>query len=342
LYHWRASAESTALNPSKKGYALQARLNAVSDYLKSKKVDARVELADDITLFNRVRYALPSPLPLVSIIIPTRDRVDILKNCIDSIFEKSTYGNIEIIIVDNDSVECDTHHYFSSLKIKGIKVIKDNYDFNFSRLNNIGANEAQGEYLCLMNNDIEVITSDWLEEMISFACQPGVGCVGARLWYPDGRLQHGGVILGIGGVAGHLHKYLPKDDIGYLGRAVIHQSVSAVTAACLVVSKKIYGEVGGLDEELAVAFNDVDFCLKVMKKQYRNIYTPYAEMIHHESISRGAEDSPEKQVRFMQEVNLMQDRWSSELQNDFAYSPNLTNEHEDFSFAWPPRTQLLL
>jgi GT2 family glycosyltransferase len=339
LYHWRASKGSTALNPDDKAYAVKARINAASDFLKSKGVHARVELSDDITLFNRVRYQLPNKLPLVSIIIPTRDRVEVLKKCIDSILRKSTYKNIEILIVDNGSIEDETLRYLNELKERGINVIRDDFEFNFSRLNNIGANLAKGEYLCLMNNDIEVITSDWLEEMMSFACQPGVGCVGARLWYPDGRLQHGGVILGIGGVAGHSHKYLAKDGIGYFGRAVIHQCVSAVTAACLVISKKIYLEVGGLDESLAVAFNDVDFCLKVGQNNYRNIYTPYAEMIHHESVSRGAEDSPEKQVRFMQEVNLMKDRWSSKLQNDFAYSPNLTNEHEDFSFAWPPRIQ---
>jgi glycosyltransferase involved in cell wall biosynthesis len=342
LYHWRASKGSTALNPDGKSYAVKARINAVSDFLKSKGIQARVELSDDITLFNRVRYQLPDKLPLVSIIIPTRDRVDVLKKCVDSVLRKSTYKNIEILIVDNGSIEDETLQYLSALKEWGINVIRDDLEFNFSRLNNIGANSAKGEYLCLMNNDIEIITPDWLEEMMSFACQPNVGCVGARLWYPDGRLQHGGVILGIGGVAGHSHKYLARDDIGYFGRAVIHQCVSAVTAACLVISKKTYQEVGGLDESLAVAFNDVDFCLKVGKNNYRNIYTPYAEMIHHESISRGAEDSPEKQVRFMQEINLMKDRWANKLQNDFAYSPNLTNEHEDFSFAWPPRTQPLL
>jgi glycosyltransferase involved in cell wall biosynthesis len=342
LYHWRASRGSTALSGENKNYAVNARINAVSDFLKSKGVQARVDLSDDITLFNRVRYQLPDKLPLVTIIIPTRDRVDVLKTCVDSILEKTTYKNFEILIIDNGSIENETLRYLNALKEIGINVIRDDFEFNFSRLNNIGMNSAKGDYLCLMNNDIEIITPDWLEEMMSFACQPEVGCVGARLWYPDGRLQHGGVILGIGGIAGHSHKFLARNEIGYFGRAVIHQCVSAVTGACLVISKKIYQEVGGLDESLAVAFNDVDFCLKVRNNNYRNIYTPYAEMVHHESLSRGAEDSPEKQVRFMQEVNLMKDRWSSKLQNDFAYNPNLTNKCEDFSFAWPPRNKPLL
>jgi GT2 family glycosyltransferase len=189
-----------------------------------------------------------------------------------------------------------------------------------------------------MNNDIEIITPEWLEEMVAFATQSEIGCVGARLWYPDGRLQHGGVIIGLGGVAGHAHKYFPKGDPGYFRRAVLHQSLSAVTAACLLLRREIFEEVGGLDEQLAVAFNDIDFCLRVRQAGYRNVWTPYAEMVHHESASRGHEDTAAKQARFAAEIEFVQARWGRALKEDPAYSPNLTLDSEDYAYAWPPRS----
>jgi GT2 family glycosyltransferase len=188
-----------------------------------------------------------------------------------------------------------------------------------------------------MNNDIEILTPDWLEEMVSFACREDVGCVGARLWYPDGRLQHGGCVIGVGGIAGHSHKYLARGQVGYFARAVLHQSFSAVTAACLLVRRAVFEQMGGLDEQLVVAFNDVDFCLRVQAAGYRNVWTPYAEMNHHESASRGEEDSPEKIARFKKEIDCMKARWGDYLLHDPAYSYNLTLDGEDFSYAWPPR-----
>lgn len=337
LYHWRASAGSTARSLSEKSYAVDAGRRAIADHLKRMSVDAVVTRGDPRSGHYRVRYALPTKPPRVSIIIPTRDRVDFLKLSVASVLDRSTYADFEIIIVDNGSREPETFAYFNTLPQDRVKIVPHDAPFNFSELNNIGARHASGEILCLLNNDVEVETPDWLEELVSFAQRPDIGCVGARLWYPDHTLQHGGVILGIGGVAGHAHKKLSRNSIGYFARAVNHQSLSAVTGACLVVRADIYAEVGGLDEELAVAFNDVDFCLRVQKAGYRNIWTPYAEMIHHESVSRGGEITPEQQARFRKEVELMKSRWGEILMDDPAYSPNLSFEFEDFSYAWPPR-----
>jgi GT2 family glycosyltransferase len=187
--------------------------------------------------------------------------------------------------------------------------------------------------VCLLNNDIEVLTPDWLAEMMSHASRPGVGCVGARLWYPNDTLQHGGVVLGLQGIAGHSHKHLARGNPGYFGRAVLQQAFSAVTAACLLIKREIYLQVGGLDETLAVAFNDVDFCLRVREAGYRNVWTPYAELYHHESVSRGYEDNPEKQARFVKEIEFMKQRWAGQLLADPCYSPNLTMVAEDFSIG---------
>ena len=234
-----------------------------------------------------------------------------------------------------------TQEYFLNLPSNKVRVIRDESEFNFSRLNNIGVRGANGDFVCLMNNDIEILTPDWLEEMLSFAQHPDVGCVGAKLWYPNGTLQHGGVLIGIGGVANHAHYKQHKGAAGYFGRAILHQSFSAVTGACLLVRKKVYEEVHGLDEQLAVAFNDVDFCLRVRELGYRNVWTPYAEMIHHESLSRGGDETPERRQRFVGEVNFMISRWGKKLCTDPAYNPNLTFDYEDFSLAWPPRVELI-
>jgi glycosyltransferase involved in cell wall biosynthesis len=337
LYHWRATAGSTALAGDEKNYAADSGRNAVKEHLERCGLRAHVFPAPEAPAFNRVRFDLPDPAPLVSIVIPTRDRVDVLATCIRSIFDQTTYPSWEIILVDNGSIEEETLNFFAGLPKDRVHVVRDEAPFNFSALNNLGARNARGQILCLMNNDIEILTPDWLEEMVGFACRDEIGCVGARLWYPDGRLQHGGVVLGIRGVAGHSHKNIQKNVPGYSGRGVLHQELSAVTAACMVVRRSVYEEVDGLDETLAVAFNDVDFCLRVRKAGYRNIWTPYAEMIHHESVSRGVEDSPEKVARFKREIQKMQLHWGDTLLNDPAYSPNLTLDHEDFSLAWPPR-----
>jgi glycosyltransferase involved in cell wall biosynthesis len=337
LYHWRAIAGSTALAAGEKNYAADAGRRAVAEHLARVGLIAEVEAAPEAPALNRVRFACPSPQPLVSIIIPTKDRADLLCMCLESLQAKTTYANYEVIIVDNGSVEPATQALFDSLPAARFRVVRDDSPFNYSALNNNAARVARGELLCLMNNDIEIITPDWLEEMVSFAMRADVGCVGARLWYPDGRLQHGGCIVGLGGVAGHSHKYFPKGHPGYFGRAVLHQSFSGVTAACLLLRREIYDQVGGLDEKLVVAFNDVDFCLRVRQAGYRNVWTPYAEMNHHESASRGEEDSPEKIARFKQEIDFIKARWGDSLLHDPAYSYNLTLYVEDFSYAWPPR-----
>ena len=339
LYHWRAIAGSTALDAGEKNYAADAGRRAVVDHLARVGLAAEVLAAPEAPALNRVRFACPSPQPLVSIIIPTKDRADLLGMCLDTLIARTTYTNYEVIIVDNGSVEAATQALFARLPTDRFRVLRDDAPFNFSALNNHAARLARGELLCLMNNDIEILTPDWLEEMVSFAARTDVGCVGARLWYPDGRLQHGGCIVGLGGVAGHSHKYFPKGDPGYFRRAVLHQAFSAVTAACLLIRRDVFEQVDGLDEQLVIAFNDVDFCLRVKAAGYRNVWTPYAEMIHHESASRGEEDTPEKIARFGNEIAYLKARWGDSLLQDPAYSLNLTLDIEDFSYAWPPRVR---
>lgn len=302
-------------------------------------VEAGISEAPEAPEYNRVRRHLVEQ-PLVSIIIPTRDRVELLRACVESILAKTTYPFYEIIIIDNGSTETATLDYFRSLTHSHIRILRDAQPFNFSALNNGAVMHARGEFVCLMNNDIEIATPDWLEEMLSFAQVPDVGCVGARLWYPDGTLQHGGILVGyLGTAAGHLHKFIRRGDPGYGARAVVHQSLSAVTAAVLLVRKAIYEQVGGLDPALAVAFNDVDFCLRVREAGYRNVYTPYAEMIHYESATRGADSTPAQRQREKTEIEWLQKRHGAILRHDPAYSFNLSTSSEDVSFAFPSRIE---
>lgn len=332
LYHWRIVPGSTA--GAEKPYALTAGIRAIEDHLRRTGVEGTVsQLASDIGML-RVRYALPSPAPLASIVIPTRDGVELLRQCIDSIFAKSTYPNFEILVIDNGSVKPETLAYFDALRAHpNVRVVRDDRPFNFSALNNAAAALANGEFLCLLNNDIEVISPDWLEKLVSIAAQPGNGAVGACLWYPNDTLQHGGVVLGLGGVAGHMHYKIRRGAFGYFRRAMATQNLSVVTAACLVIRKAIYDEVGGLDEELAVAFNDVDFCIRVREAGYRNVWTPHAELYHHESATRGTDMAPEKLQRFQREVWLMEHRWGDLLLRDPAYNPNLSLDTSRPPFA---------
>lgn len=339
LYHWRIHSGSTAMAGDEKPYAALAGVKALDEHLQRKGEIGNTELLP--MGMYRVHYNLPEQLPLVSLIIPTRNAHGLVKQCIDSIKQLTTYPNYEIILIDNGSDDAEALKYFSEIDQEpNIRVLRDDGPFNYSALNNGAARIANGSMIGLINNDIEIITPDWLEEMVSIAMQPGVGAVGARLWYPDDRLQHGGVVVGVGGVAGHSHKYLPKGDYGYFCRAGLIQEFSAVTAACLIIKKSIFDEVNGLDEEhLKIAFNDVDFCLRVKEAGYFNVWTPFAEMYHHESATRGLEDTPEKQQRFMKEITYVQARWP-DIQKDYAYSPNLTLDHEDFGLAWPPRVKI--
>lgn len=340
LYHWRAIAGSTALAPDQKPYADSASRRALKDHLERLGIPACVEPSPEIPNMNRVRPQLPASLPLVSVLIPTRDRIELLRTCIESIQKQSTYPNIEIIVIDNNSAEPASLAYFDALAKQGIQVIRDPRPFNFSALNNFAASHAKGEFLCLMNNDIEIVTPGWLEELLSFAAMPGIGAVGARLWYPgQGGLQHGGVVVGLGGVAGHAHVGLAKGHVGHFGRIALHHRLLAVTAACLMIRKSDYLKVGGLDEKLAVAFNDVDFCLRLHKAGLACVYTPYAEMIHHESASRGNDLSDDQRDRFMSEEQFMHLRWGEALANDPFFSPNLSLQHSDFRPAQHSRIE---
>ena len=338
LYHWRVHAQSTAQSSEAKPYAAIAGQKALNEHFQRTQLNAQCLLLD--FGMYRTQYALPERLPLVSLIIPTKNAQKLVMQCVESILEKTTYPNYEIIIVDNASDDAQAIAYFKQLanEHSNIRVIRDDRPFNYSQLNNNAVQYTNGELIGLINNDIEVISPDWLGEMVSIALQKNVGAVGAKLYYPNNTIQHAGVVIGLGGVANHVFKHAYRDSLGYFGRAKLISSYSAVTAACLIIKKSIFTEVGGLDEEnLKVAFNDVDFCLKVRSAGYRNVWTSFAELYHHESVSRGADDIPEKRQRFEQEVAHMRKKWQTDKFEDPAYSPNLTLDFEDFSFACPPR-----
>ncbi len=334
LYFWRAHENSVAQDINAKSYALDAAKAALSEHLDRVGLVGRV-IDGKLPTIYKIEYKIEED-PLISILIPNKDHVDELRKCIDSIQVKSTYKNIEIVIVENNSRQEQTFAYYSNVvkEYSNIKVVKWEGDFNYAAINNYGVQSCRGEYLVLLNNDVEVITPNWLEEMLMFAQRRDVGIVGAMLYYPDDTIQHAGVIIGIGGVAGHSHKFLKRGDYGYANRLLLVQNLSAVTAACMMMRKSVYEEVGGLDEQFKVAYNDVDFCMKVREKGYLNVFTPFAELYHHESKSRGAEDTKEKIERLRGEGKLFEDKWNKELMNgDPYYNPNLTLEKEDFSFA---------
>ncbi|MCD9005781.1 glycosyltransferase family 2 protein [Luteimonas sp. XNQY3] len=336
LYHWRAIEGSTALSRDSKDYAGLAGERAVRAHLARTGADA------DVTLLQhghyRVSWAVPTPAPAVSIIVPTRDRVALLRDCVESVLGKSTYPDFEIVVVDNQSSDPETLVYLADLEVRPrVRVIRYNAPFNYSAINNYAVAHCSGELVVLLNNDIEVIEPAWLEEMAGFALRPDVGAVGCMLLYPDWRIQHAGVVLGVQGVANHFYQHQRHGVPGHGARALVAQNLSAVTGACLMVRRSLYEEVGGLDEKLAVAFNDVDFCLRVREAGYRNVWTPFALHFHHESASRGVEDSPEKMARFKGEVERMRARWASVLDEDPAYNPNLTLDAVGCGLAFPPR-----
>ena len=273
--------------------------------------------------------------PLVSLIIPTKNGYEVTKQAIDSILNKTTYAHYEILLVDNNSDDPKALAYFDELsQHEKITVLRYPHPFNYSAINNFAVQHARGEVLGLINNDVEVIDGGWLTEMVSQAMRPDIGCVGAMLYYPNDTIQHAGVVIGINGVAAHSHKHYPKSHPGYFSRLFVAQDLLAVTAACLLLRKTTFDEVGGLNErDLTVAFNDVDLCLKVHKAGYRNLWTPYAELYHHESISRGREDNPEKIARFKREVDYMLNTWHTNTLFDPYYNPNLTIERENFSIS---------
>ncbi len=343
LYHWRMIDGSTAKDADEKPYAIIAAQKAIREHLARRNIEAQVMEAPNLPGTIRVQYALPSHLPLVSLIIPTRNNLELLHRCVESILNKTDYDPIEILIINNNSDDPATLTYLQQLEDNDqARIIDYSHPFNYADMNNRAVEYAQGEIIGLINNDIEVINPEWLSEMVSHLLRLEVGIVGARLWYPNDTLQHAGVILGIGGVAGHPHKGLPRSNPGYFNRANLIQSLSAVTGACLIMQKSNFLAVGGLDaEHLAIAFNDIDLCLKMGERQLRVVWTPYAELYHHESASRGYEDTPEKIARFEKECLYMKKRWGNLLLADPAYNPNLTLETQDFALAWPPRVAIL-
>jgi GT2 family glycosyltransferase len=322
------SLEKPAISEDKNN----SKIHVLNNYLS--RYDAKVSHGKEKGIF-RIQWPVSAPPPLVSIIIPTRDGLKILKQAINSILSLTQYSNYEILVVDNQSRQKATKNYLRELQTdKRITVLEYNKPFNYSGINNYAATKAKGQILALLNNDVEIISPHWLTEMVSHAQRPEIGCVGAMLYYADNRVQHAGVVIGLGGCAGHSHKFYKRGDRGYTNRLLCTQNYSAVTGACLVVEKSIFVQVNGLNSEvLAVAFNDVDFCLKVKASGYRNLWTPWAELYHHESISRGQDNTRKKRLRLTSEVNYMRDTWMTTSTIDPNYSKFLTRIREDFSLG---------
>lgn len=338
LYHWRSIPASSAANFQTKGYAQDAGLRAIREALQRRGEEASVEPVEGVSGRYRVKYRFQGR-PRVSIVIPTRDLSAFLETCLRSIFEKTAYEHFEVIVVDNDSREPETLDLFRRWKEKEpsrFRVAPLPIAFNFPALINEGVRNAEGDLVLLLNNDIEVVSENWLSEMTAQALRPRIGAVGVKLLYPDDTVQHAGVVLGIGGVAGHSHKYSANNRPGYFDRLRITANCAAVTAACLMVKRSRFLEVGGFDEALSVSFNDVDFCIKLLKAGYYNLCLSHLTLYHHESQTRGPEDTVEKQIRFKGEIDLMKERWGSLLKNDPFYSPHLTRDIEDFSICVDP------
>ncbi len=332
LYHWRVHPESTAAASSAKPYAADAAERAIEEALARRGEPGSATARTDVAGAYVVRYELRERKQ-VSIIIPTRDHGEDVDRCLESIFKHGSYENFEVLLVDNGSTDPSSLATFERWAARDARVRVLRYDvpFNFSQINNYAVSRSSGEYLLFLNNDTEVMTPDWLEAMVEQAQRPSIGAVGAMLLYPDMTIQHAGVVVGVGGVAGHSHKNLPADAPGYFHMLKAINNYSAVTGACLMVRRAAFDQVGGFDEELAVAFNDVDLCLKLQAAKYRNVCLPHVQLIHFESKSRGYEDSYNKQVRFEDEKRLMIQRWHTNAHVDPCYNPNLTREAENFA-----------
>lgn len=332
LYHWRCHMDSTAADPSSKAYAYEAGRKAVREHYQRLGIDAKVEMTERPGWYRS--HVKVQGNPLISVIIPNKDHTDDLELCLFSMTRKSTYRNYEILIVENNSEKEETFEYYKKLpdRYPKARVLTWEKEFNYSAINNFAAKEAKGEYLLFLNNDVEILTPDWMEEMLQNCQQENVAAVGAKLYYPDDTIQHAGVVLGLGGIAGHIMCRASKEDPGYFGRMISVQEISAVTAACMMVKKSDFDAVGGLDETFQVAFNDIDLCMKFRAAGKKIIFTPYAELYHYESKSRGLEDTPEKQFRFDKEVKRFQEKWAQQLEmGDPYYSPNLSVTEGDCS-----------
>lgn len=339
LYHWRMAKGSVAAAPAAKPYATESARRALADHLRRTANQGQVEPCPGNPELHRVVYSLGKIIPTVSIIIPIRDRVALLRRCLESIRAQTDYPARGFVIVDNGSAEPETLEFLEALERDDhARVVRAPGTFNFSRLTNQGAAAAQSEILLFLNNDIEATERDWLTEMMRHAVRREIGAVGARLWYPDGTLQHGGVILGLGGVAGHAFPRLSRGSGGYFSRASLVQNCSAVTGACLAVRKGVFEASGGFDEKnLPISFNDIDFCLRLRSAGLRNVWTPQANLIHAESASRGHQPTKEEQAQFIREASYMQKKWGRELLRDPYYNPNLSLNLPGFDLAAPPR-----
>jgi GT2 family glycosyltransferase len=338
LYHRRASAGSNALATNGQHHVRSAQRKTLASHFE--RIGQRVEIVPTADVYWRVKYPLPELSPLVSLIIPTRDRADLLRRCVDSITRKTTYRHFELIILDNQSRDPQTLVYLEELAMRAnCRILRFDAPFNYAAINNFGVRHARGEVLGLINNDIEVISPDWLDEMVSQALRPEIGAVGAMLYYPQDTIQHAGVILGLGGIAAHAYSHRPRGYAGQMSRARLVQNLSAVTGACLVIRRSVFEETGGLDaDHLPIAYNDIDLCLRIQARGYRNLWTPYAELYHDESASRGYDREPDKRARFQREIDYMMRPWGGLLRNDPAYNPNLALDRESFTVTFRPRT----
>ncbi len=333
LYYWRAHKDSVAGNPESKSYTIQAGVHAVEKQLNRLGLTGEVlPVGAGMTIY-RVRYAIKGT-PTVSILIPNYEHSADLKICLDSIFQKTTWTNYEIVIVENNSTSPTLFSYYDKLQRehKNVRVVTWNGTFNYSAINNYGARFCTGDYLLLLNNDTQIITPDWIQEMLMFAQRHDVGAVGCMLYYPDNSIQHAGVILGVGGVAAYSHKNFKRNECGYMGRLLYAQNLSAVTTDCMLLRRNVWEKVCGLDEDFAVAFNDIDLCMRIRQAGYLIVWTPFAELYHYESKNSCYDDRPENQERFQSETVRFQEHWGKELaKGDPYYNPNLSLEKEDFS-----------
>ena len=341
LYHWRESESSTARNPESKTYAIESARRALEGHYRRCGLDAELHYTDIFIMYQA--KLLVHDNPKVSILIPNKDNRDVLKTCIDSILKKSTYRNLEILVIENNSTEEETFRYYEELessvnaaKEDGgkigpvIRVLRYKDKFNYAKINNFGAQHASGDYFLLLNNDTEVITPDWIEQMLGYCQREDVGAAGAKLLYPDETVQHCGVVIGVGGFAGHILTGKLREDAGYMGRLRAIHDVSAVTGACLMIKRSIFEQIGGLDENLTVALNDIDLCLKVRETGALIVQNPAAELFHYESKSRGYEETPEKQERFKKEIRYFREKWKDVLDaGDPCYNPNLSLMYGD-------------
>lgn len=339
MYYWRCHEGSVASNIEAKPYAIEAARGAVADHLRRHGYDHfKITSTRAFETIFKIRYEIVGS-PKISIVIPNKDHIEDLKRCVNSILEKSTYDNFEIVVVENNSTEEKTFGYYRQLQENPkITIVtyetKPDESFNYSKVNNFGVSKCSGEYILFLNNDTEVITVNWIEELLMYAQRKDIACVGAKLYYPDKTIQHAGVVLGLGAhrTAGHSHYMQHRDNLGYMGRLCYAQNVSAVTGACLLVKKEVYDEVGGLGEDLAISLNDVDFCLKAREKGYLNVFTPFAELFHYESASRGSDMSGQNAERYNKESEYFRTKWAEVLsKGDPYYNPNFSLDKSDFS-----------